>query len=368
MEEVAAGIYRIESDLGPRFMAQYLVVGDERSVLVDTGLAGTPDAVLPPALENVGIEPDLILVSHADLDHCGGNRRMRERFPRALFACHELDRGWIESNAALLAENYLWHEPYGLDEPNEAERREMLAEMGGDSPVDLGLRGGETFRIAPGRRLELLHLPGHTHGHIGVWDSDTRIAIVIDAALADGIRDRMGNKLIPPRYYDADAYRQTIRRIRALEPELLLTAHFVPMPKAEAREFCESSLAYVDAVEAIVRAESAGGETSLRRLTERVNKQLAPSRSSRPRSRRASARTSPRTCDLGAPTPGRREELPTASRLGPGIRGFQTVTVEQTWPRLGRGTRATVLAMPAGASRGRRSCLPGRRGRARSWP
>jgi hypothetical protein len=41
MEEVAAGIHRIESDLGPRFIAQYLVVGEERTVLVDTGLADT---------------------------------------------------------------------------------------------------------------------------------------------------------------------------------------------------------------------------------------------------------------------------------------------------------------------------------------
>ena len=276
MEEVTAGIHRIESDLGPRFMAQYLLVGDERSVLVDTGVAGTPDAVLIPALERIGIEPDLIVISHADLDHCGGNRRMRERFPRALLACHERDRRWIESNAAMLAENYLWHEPYGLDEPDEAERQEMLAAMGGDAPVDLGLRGGETIRIAAGRRLELLHLPGHTDGHLGIWDPHARIAIIIDAALADGIYDRMGNKLIPPRYYDAGAYRQTIRRIRALEPELLLTAHYLPMARAEAREFCDRSLAHVDAVEAIVRDERARGETDLRRVTERVNEQLGP--------------------------------------------------------------------------------------------
>ncbi len=276
MEEVAAGIHRIESDLGPRFMAQYLVVGEERTVLVDTGLADTPDSALIPALAAAGVEPDLIVVSHADLDHCGGNRRMRERFPAAMLACHELDRRWIESNAAMLAENYMWHAPYGLDEPDAAERSDMLADLGGDAPVDLGLRGGETIRIAPGRRLDVLHLPGHTLGHVGLWDPNTRVAIVIDAALSDGIYDRAGNKLIPPRYYDADAYRQTIRRIRALAPEVLLTSHYAPMPRAAAQEFCDRSLAYVDAVEAIVRDACAAGETDLRRLTERVNEQMGP--------------------------------------------------------------------------------------------
>jgi glyoxylase-like metal-dependent hydrolase (beta-lactamase superfamily II) len=276
MEEVARGIHRIESDMGPRFVAQYLIVGDERTVLVDTGLAETPDSALVPALESAGLEPDLIVVSHADLDHCGGNRRLRERYPSALFACHELDRRWIESNAAMLAENYLWHEPYGLDEPDEMERADMLAKLGGDAPVDLGLRGGETVRLGSGRRLEVHHLPGHTLGHIGLWEPDGRVAIIIDAALSDGIYDRAGNRLIPPRYYDAGAYRQTIRSIRALEPELLLTAHYPPMAAAEARAFCDRSLAHVDAVEAIVSEGRAAGETGLRRLTERVDERLGP--------------------------------------------------------------------------------------------
>lgn len=276
MEEVAAGIHRIESDLGSRFMAQYLLVGEQRSVLVDTGLAGTPDEVLMPALSELGVEPDLVVVSHADLDHCGGNARIRELYPRALIACHEQDRRWIESNAAMLAENYRWHELYGLDELGEEERRERLALLGGDAPIDLWLRGGETIRIGPGRRFEILHLPGHTLGHLGLWESYDRVAIIIDAALLDGIYDRGGNRLIPPRYYDASAYRGTIRRIRALEPELLLTAHYPPMAAAEARDFCDRSLAYVDAVEAAVRAGLAAGESGLRELTCRVNAQLGP--------------------------------------------------------------------------------------------
>ena len=276
VEEVAPGIQRIESDLGPRFMAQYLLLGAERTVLVDTGLASTPDDALRPALEDAGVKPDLILVTHADLDHCGGNRRMRELYPRAVLACSEPDRRWIESNATMMAENYLWHEPYGLPEPDPAGRREMLEQLGGDAPVDVGLRGGETIRLGPGRRLAVLHLPGHTSGHLGLWDARHGVAIIIDAALGDGIYDRAGNKLIPPRYYDAAAYRATIRRIRGLEPELLLTAHYEPMSAEQAREFCDRSLGYVDAVEAVVREERAAGCVDLRELTERVNQRLGP--------------------------------------------------------------------------------------------
>jgi hypothetical protein len=98
----------------------------------------------------------------------------------------------------------------------------------------------------------------------------------IDAVLGDGIYDRAGNKLIPPRYYDAAAYRDTIRRIRALEPELLLTAHYAPMGREAARTFCDRSLAHVDAVEAIVREEHAAGAVTLCELTQRVDERLGP--------------------------------------------------------------------------------------------
>jgi glyoxylase-like metal-dependent hydrolase (beta-lactamase superfamily II) len=276
IEEIAPGLHRIESDIGPRFVAQYLFAGDARSVLVDTGLAETPDEALLPALQAIGVEPDLIVISHADLDHCGGDRRMRERYPAALFACHELDRHWIESNAAMLAENYLWYESHGFEETDAQGRRQLLAQLGGDSPIDLGLRGGETIALAPGRRIEVLHLPGHTLGHIGLWEPSGRIAIIIDAALSDGIYDRRGNKLIPPRYYDAGAYRETIRRIAALEPELLLTAHYPPMAAGDARAFCDRSLAHVDAVEAVVRERYAAGVTGLRELTDSVDQRLGP--------------------------------------------------------------------------------------------
>ena len=117
-----------------------------------------------------------------------------------------------------------------------------------------GCSGGETLRLGAGRELEVLALPGHTLGHLGLWDAETGAAIVIDAVLADGVYDRAGNRLIPPRYYDAGAYEATIRRLRALDPELLLTAHYEVMERAAAREFLDRSLDFVHAVRAAVRA------------------------------------------------------------------------------------------------------------------
>jgi len=268
--EVARGIHRIEGDLGERYVCQYLLVGEERTLLVDTGLREMPRTVIAPYLD--GRRVDDVLISHADVDHCGGNVVMRELAPGARFLCGETDRPWIESNAAMLAGNYRWYEAYGFG-PSAEDVAFLEHELGGDAPIDAGLQGGETLRIGPGRELEVLALPGHTLGHLGLWDAETGAAIVIDAVLADGVYDRAGNRLIPPRYYDATAYEATIRRVRALDPELLLTAHYDVMERAAARAFLDRSLEFVEAVRAAVRASRT---SDLRALTEEVDAAVGP--------------------------------------------------------------------------------------------
>jgi glyoxylase-like metal-dependent hydrolase (beta-lactamase superfamily II) len=277
--EVAPGIHRVESDLGPRFVCQYVLAGEERTVLVDTGMPETPATVIGPYLQSLGRsldDLDLVLITHADLDHSGGKAAIRERSPRAVLACPELDRRWIESADAMVNENYLWHESYGFEEPDEQGRGELREGCGPDAPVDIGLRGGETVRLGPGWRVEILHLPGHTLGHLGVWDPRSRAVVIVDAVLERGIYDRAGNRLLPPRIYDLEAYRATIRRLRSLEPELLLTAHYPVMGREEAHAFLDRSLRFTEELEAGVREELARGVTDLWQLTQRLDRRVGP--------------------------------------------------------------------------------------------
>ena len=269
LAEVATGIHRVETDLGPRFMAQYVLTGTALTVLVDTGLASTPDPVLVPALARIGRAPDLVITSHADVDHCGGNAAIRARFPRARFACHGADRAWIESTAAMLAGNYLWYGHYGFG-PSAQDRAFLEAELGGDTPVDDDLSDGDVLDLGDGWRLEVLHLPGHTPGHLGLWDPRSRSLIVIDAILDRGIRDRAGRLLIPPRVYDTVAYEATIARVEALAPQRLLTAHF-PVD-VDVAGFLERSRAWDEHVAEAVR----DGDGDLRELTDHVDQRLGP--------------------------------------------------------------------------------------------
>jgi glyoxylase-like metal-dependent hydrolase (beta-lactamase superfamily II) len=273
--EVVPGIHRIEGDLGERYVCQYLLVGEERTLLVDTGLRDMPAEVIAPymaTLDRSLEDIDDVLISHADVDHCGGNRALRAAAPRARLLCGEADRAWIESNEAMMADNYRWYESHGFG-PSAEDVAFLERELGGDAPIDVGLRGGETLRLGPSRRVEVLALPGHTPGHLGLWDPQTQTAIVIDAVLRDGVYDRAGNRLIPPRYYSASDYEATIRRLQALDPALLLTAHYPVMDRDAARDFLDRSLAFVHAMRDAVRAAQS---TDLWPLTQEVDAAVGP--------------------------------------------------------------------------------------------
>jgi glyoxylase-like metal-dependent hydrolase (beta-lactamase superfamily II) len=276
--EVVPGIHRIESDLGPRSMAQFLLRGQERTLLVDTGLATTPETAILPYLGSIGVAeagPDTVLISHADVDHCGGNAAIRRAFPRALFAGHRLDRAWIERAASMMDGNYLWYREFGFG-PDAATVTWIEEQLAGDIDLDLVVCGGETFRLDHELEVDVLHLPGHTAGHIGLWDARGGTAIIVDAILERGVRDRAGTLLIPPRIYDLAAYRQTIARVQALDADVLLTAHFPVMRGAEVQSFLARSLAFVDALEEAVDDARGQGLTDLWDVTRFVDRRLGP--------------------------------------------------------------------------------------------
>ena len=279
-QEVAPGIFRIESILGPRPFAQYLL-RDERSLLVDTGIVSTPEEVILPALRELGLDPadlDFILNSHADVDHFGGNAAMREAAPRAIVCAHVADCEWIGDRERILRERYGWYAAHGPDADYDADTKEWLRDaMGPDVPVDLHLVGDEVFRLGPDLAVEVLHLPGHSMGHLGLWDPASRSAIITDAALGAGLLNNEGEVIHPPPYVFLTEYEATVRRLQQLAPARLLTAHYAVMEGAEVEQFLSESLAFVDRTRsALLSAVDASGEVTIAGLLAALNPILGP--------------------------------------------------------------------------------------------
>jgi glyoxylase-like metal-dependent hydrolase (beta-lactamase superfamily II) len=260
-------------------LSLYLFVGSEQSLLLDVGVDGTAPQGLMPYLAGIGLEPQSIrwaVVSHADVDHFGGIMSLRELSPGAACLAHRLDAPLITDYGAYEARRARgFREPWGLDESPQvlAWTRSVTRE----GPVDMAVTGGETVDLGDGWEVEIVHLPGHTYGHLAVYDPRSRVLAVADAVLGDMVPHADGRPAFPPTYRYVDSYLATISRCEALRPELLLTAHYPTMRRDGAAEFLARSRGFVDKVDAVVADElDAAGATGLRlqELLARANPRL----------------------------------------------------------------------------------------------
>jgi glyoxylase-like metal-dependent hydrolase (beta-lactamase superfamily II) len=247
--EIAPGIHRIKATFGAnRMVYVHLLIGSRASMLIDTGCAGNPDAEIVPYMRQIGFDPaglTYILISHSDLDHQGGNAPMKRHAPNAILMCHNLDRAWIADTEALIAGRYAQFEvDHGIgygDAGKAGIRAECLS-----APVEMTLEGGERFYLSEDWYVEAIHAPGHSVGHLVVYDPRSKTLIAGEAAIWTAILDADFNPAMPPTYCQVDTYLATLARLAAMDVAILSPSHWRVQYGAgdvgaflrESRDFC----------------------------------------------------------------------------------------------------------------------------------
>jgi glyoxylase-like metal-dependent hydrolase (beta-lactamase superfamily II) len=195
----------------PGLVMGYAVIHPDGIILFDTGIGfGSPEIEaafspvvrsLPDMLRGRGIDPVEVVAianSHLHFDHCGQNVAFPGRPTHAQAAEREASRG------------HDYTVPDWVDFPGA--RYELHA---GD--VDL----------LPGVRL--IATPGHTPGHqsLLVEDGARRMAVVGQALWSraewDGSEDVADSGAASA--WDPAAYRSSVARLRAFEPDVVLFGH-----------------------------------------------------------------------------------------------------------------------------------------------
>lgn len=274
--ELAPGLHQIRSPLGPRYLFQYLLAG-ERHLLVDTGMHDTPEAVTRPYLQSLGLHTtDLtwVAITHADVDHFGGNGTLKAMAPQAQFMCHQADARWVESRQRILAERYqAFKAEHGIEYDSDTWDWIGSGFSSTDVPLDIELSGRERLRLGPKLQVEVLHLPGHSNGHIGFYCAEGRWAIITDAALGEGLVDVDGNLIAPPPYFNLPGYLKTLDLLDSLGLNMLLTAHYPIMRGEAVRQFLTLSRQFVHRLRAAVVQTLAEARThmTLREITHESN-------------------------------------------------------------------------------------------------
>ncbi len=198
-----------------RFIGGYLICGDEKKAVVETG----PTAAVPnllTALDDLGVardEIDYIFLTHIHIDHGGGIGTAARAMPNARVVVHERGRRHLvdptrlwQASVATLGE--MAHR-YG---EIEAVPEERIIDASDEMQFDLG-----------GVVLETLLTPGHAPHHLSIYCRPDDVLLAGEAAgcLCDG-KPRPATP--PP--FRLDVSLASLDRLIALAPGKLCFGHF----------------------------------------------------------------------------------------------------------------------------------------------
>ncbi len=261
--EVALGVYRFEASDGPRIVCQAAVVGTDRAIIVDSGLPETPARLLAPFVQTVASPRTVtLLLTHPDSDHTGGTAGLGEAWPEIEIAAHEADRALLGSARRTIEGRY---EAFAASDGialTDAARARATARLGGPFTVSRWLTGDFELGLG-GVDCRLVHLPGHSAGHMGVWLPESRTLIGGDAVMGRGIPKCDGELLYGPQFVDPSVYLGTIDRIENLAPDLLLLAHEQPLFGDAVGAFLEASRESVRRMEQLTLDAVGNGAVTL---------------------------------------------------------------------------------------------------------
>lgn len=265
--QIRPGLHRIQAPLGERFVALHLLVGPVGALLIDTGIRESVTETLLPYLDEHGIERSSLrwaINTHCDFDHTGGNGALKAAIPGVELLAHALDRPLTEDVQRLIDERYgEFRGSDGFDDP--AETTEYLRSVSDLVPVDGVVHGGEQIDLGD-RTVTVLHVPGHSPGHVAVYDPVNRAVVIGDATLGTTVPTADGRPAFPPTYRDVDPYLESIALLRALDADLVLTAHYPVYEGERAGAFLDESEAYTELVDAVITGRLAAASSPLTTL------------------------------------------------------------------------------------------------------
>ena len=253
--EIAPGVHKIDSITGGRPLQLYLLVGSDRTVLIDAGGSSEPRNVIFPYLEQIGLEPkdlDMVVVTHSDHDHFGGLSAIKSANPSIALTCGDQDRFMVEDPETTYSFRYNHYEAdHGVAFDDDAHTA-IMGDLGHAQQVDFTWSGGETLRIARDWLLEIHHVPGHTYGHLCVFDTKNRAIFGGDAVQGSVYPSVEGGAALGPTYLYVDSYLMTIRYLKSLDAEMLCLAHWPVKHGHKIGDFLDESRRYVEQVDRLM--------------------------------------------------------------------------------------------------------------------
>ncbi len=203
----------------------YLVCGTQRAALIDSGLGVANIQKIVASLTTL---PVLVLTTHAHWDHIGGHQYFSD------FAVHEAEKSWLAEEFPLSPQAVI----------------QNLTRVPCDFPPGFRVEDYQVFQGFPqrilhdgdwvdlgGRRLAVIHTPGHSPGHCCFYEPERQYLFSGDL-IYSGCLDAFYPTT------DPQLFLQSVRKIQSYRMKRIFPAHHrldvpVSLPGQIENAFCE---------------------------------------------------------------------------------------------------------------------------------
>jgi glyoxylase-like metal-dependent hydrolase (beta-lactamase superfamily II) len=203
--------------------ALYLIES-EKKCLIDCGISSLAPNIVKTLHQMDAFPPDIIILTHSHWDHVQGVPYLRREASK------------IQKNIEIMASEkaipHLTDQSFNvvLNEKAQFESITDVTPLHEDDVIDLG---GITLRI--------IDVPGHTDDHIALLDEKNK-----NIFLGDSIGIKIAdNTLVPPflpPFWNENAFRSTIEKLRQIDYNSACLAHFGYIYEDESKTILDESL------------------------------------------------------------------------------------------------------------------------------
>jgi len=208
LKEIREKVWFVEGEKKGRYPYSHSLYleGSSGGLLIDTG-AGK-------VLEELCNRTKLVVLSHFHRDHVANN----SLFTGAVYSIHGDDAPGIESPEG-------FYRLSGLDRVDISKYWKQVGQKKFTVTKSDRYHNEGDYLDFDSLAVKVLHLPGHTPGHCGFLVEKYNLLFAADIDLTE-FGPWYGNPTS-----DIEQFRRSIRRVRELKPDLLVTGHVAPVTK-----------------------------------------------------------------------------------------------------------------------------------------
>jgi glyoxylase-like metal-dependent hydrolase (beta-lactamase superfamily II)/predicted ester cyclase len=217
VEQIGSGVWIVRGGFPSKTMNVYLIEDEGGVTVFDAGISDMGPALKAAAVRLGGITR--VVLGHADCDHRGSAPALG-----APVFCHPADRDAAESNNAFRA---YWD--ISKLAPHARRIYPKLLQMWDGGKVEIAETVDDGDEVAG---FQVVHLPGHAPGLIGLFRPSDRLALVSDCFYTvDPQTGRKNAAHVPHPAFniDTDQARASIRKLAGLNPSAAWAGHAEPV-------------------------------------------------------------------------------------------------------------------------------------------